>query len=142
MSTPADTASSLLPSTVVGGSSGWTLFIGSLFADPDRQVAFTDTSGQSPNPAWSLDYPTFQVLVRGASREYLEAWTKAKEVKDVLLGIFSLTISGDRWDSVIMLGDIGFVHYDDNERPVFSMNFRCIIEPAVGSLSNRQALPA
>lgn len=141
MASPADAASDFLPNTVVGGSTGWTLKIGRDVATPDQIVVFSDSGGSNPNPKWLLDFPNIQVRVRGAPGGYSEAYAKAKQVSDVLLGIASQNVGSDRWVSVTGLGGIMFTHYDDQERPTFSVNFRLIIEPATSSLTNREALP-
>lgn len=139
MSSPAITAGELLSSAVVGGVSGWTLKFGHIPSEPDQVVVFTDSGGQNPNPRWRLDYPTFQAMIRGKKGEYDVAWNKAKEVKDGLLGIEPFNAANsDRWDGIICMGDIGLVGYDDNERPMLSVNFRAIIEPATGN--HREAL--
>lgn len=135
---PAKVASSLLSSTVVGGVSTWTLRIGYMPDTPDKIVLFTDSGGQNPNPRWRIDYPTFQVRVRAPADGYAEAYSKAREVRDVLLGLDSQTIGTDRWVSLIVLGDIGFMGSDESGRPEFSVNFRAIIEPASGA--NRDSL--
>jgi hypothetical protein len=137
MPSPADTASGLLPATVVGGSSGWLLRVGRMDPSPDKIIAFFDSAGQNPDPRWLLDYPTFQARVRGSINGYPDTYDKAKQVKDVILGLTPQDIGTDRWASVIMLGDIGFMGYDDKERPEFSVNFRAIIHPAANALTQR-----
>lgn len=138
-SSPADVASAMISTSIVDGSTGWPLKIGHIPSSPDQVVVFTDTGGMNPNPAWRLDYPTFQALVRGAKGEYGVAYDKARAVRDALLGIDSVTIGSDRWVSITCLGDIGMAGYDENERPMLSVNFRAIIEPADGA--NREDLP-
>ncbi len=140
MASPAEVAGNQLGSTIVGGSTGWTLRVGNLIDIPDRQVVMYDTGGESPNPAWLVDFYTFQAIIRTSPNAYGEGWTKAKEVKDKLLGMNSQTISGDIWVSVICKGDIGFIGYDDKDRAQFSINFRAIIEPATNSITSREAL--
>lgn len=141
MASPADVASNQLPSTVVGGASGWVRMVGFMPSDPDQVVCFYDTPGRNPNPRWLIDYPSFQAKVRGKPNEYGVAWTKAKEVKDVLLGIASQDIGSDRWVSVTGQGEIMFLEYDDKMRPVFSVNFNAIIQPADNALTNREPIP-
>lgn len=117
----------------------WMLKVGKKVADPDKTVTMYDTGGQTPNPKWAVDFPTIQALVTGAPNGYGDAWTKAREVRDALLGKESFNVTGgDRWVSITCPGDVGFIGYDDKQRPMLSVNFRIIIEPiAVG---NREAL--
>lgn len=134
MISPADEAASLITP-----DANWLIVVGKQIATPDRLVAFFDTGGLTPNPKWAVDYVTIQALVRGAPNSYKEAWVKAREIRDQLLGLEShMATSEDRWVSVTCMGDVGHIGYDDRERPLFSVNFRIIIEPAI--LGNREAL--
>ncbi len=137
---PAEVLGDKLPTTVVEGSTGWALKTGKLPATPDKVVVSYDSGGSNPWPNRLLDFVMVQFRVRANPGGYAEAYTKAREVKDALLGIPSQTIGSDRWVSVTMSGDIAFMGYDDKDRPEFSLNFRCIIEPAASSLTNRESL--
>ncbi len=128
---------------IAGGINGNIIKIGRLPASPDQAMAIVDAPGQAPNPKWLLDYPALQILVRGTIDDYNGAHTQARKVKDLLLGIYSLNVGpdGDRWDSVVMRGDVNYIGPDENSRPVFSLNFGLIIEPAASADTNREALP-
>lgn len=140
MTSPAVYAGGLLGNAIVDGVTGWTLRYGKMVSTPNRVVVLTDSGGQSPNPRWKIDYPTFQARVRGGNGEYAEAYDKAKEVRNKLLGIDSQDLAGgDRLVSIICVGDIGFMGYDENDRPEFSVNFRAIIEPVTAE-PNRESL--
>jgi len=136
----ADNARLLL---IAGGLDGNIIKIGRLPSTPNAVMAIVDAPGQAPNPKWLLDYPALQVLVRGEIDDYAAAQQTARDVKDILLGIYSLNVGpdGDRWNSVLMRGDINYIGPDDNSRPVFSLNFGLIIEPAPSASTNREALP-
>ncbi len=121
-------------------SSGWQIEISAMPKTPDRVVSINDTGGLDPNPKWLIDYPTLQLLVRGKIGDYLATYLEAKAYKDLLLGITSQDISGDRWISVTQNGDLGSIGRDENERPIFAVNFALIIEPQVVAGSNRFAL--
>lgn len=133
MVSPAEMATSQ-----VTAGSGWVIKIGKMVDTPNQIIAFYDSGGQNPNPKWRLDYPTFQVRVRGNKGDYSGAYAKVREVRDALLGIDPFTVSGDRCDGIICFGDIGFMGYDQNDRPEFSVNFRMILEPVNGT--HREAL--
>ena len=120
--------------------SGWQIEVGAMPDSPDQIISINDTGGLEPNPKWLLDYPTLQVMVRGETSGYLETFVEAKAVKDLLLGITSTDINGDRWVSVTQNGDLGFIGRDEKMRPLFSVNFALIIEPQVVANSNRLAL--
>lgn len=139
MISPADTAGNLLETAqVVKGTTGWAIRIGKQSDTPHQLVAMYDTGGQTPNPKWAVDFLTIQALVRAGPNEYNICWQKAREVRDALLGLESQDIDGDRWVSITCQGDIGFVGYDDKERPTCSVNFRIIMEPS--AVGNREAL--
>ena len=135
---PAEVAALRLPNTIVGGSTGWAVYVGKMPPVPDAVVVFYDTGGRSPNPKWAVDYPSIQAMIRGLPNDYGPTWTKAREVRDYLLGLDSVTIGSDRWVSITCPGDVGFIGYDDTMRPSLSINFALIIEPS--SVGNREAL--
>ncbi len=142
MASPAKVAGDKLVSLGVCAATdtpgGWTLKVGNMVANPDRVICMWDTGGLPPNPKWAVDFPTIMASIRGLPNEYSATWDKARQVRDALLGLFSQDLGGDRWVSITCPGDIGFIGYDDKQRPELSINFRLIIEPA--SLGNREAL--
>ncbi len=140
IATPAQVLQDQIPDTVIGGTTGWAIHTGKMPTSPDKVVAAYDSGGSNPWPNRLLDFVMVQFRVRANPGSYGAAYTKAREVKDALLGIPSQDIGGDRWVSVIMQGDIAFMGYDDKDRPEFSLNFRCIIEPAASALSKRESL--
>ena len=121
--------------------SGYTLIIGHGLPDTDKLITFLDTGGEPSNPKWLLDFPTVQVVVRGGANDYKNIWKVAKAIKDLLLGITSQTINGDKYVSVTELSTIAFIGRDDSNRPMFSINFNIIVEPQTNSETNRSALP-
>lgn len=119
---------------------GWNITIGQLPTKPDTAIAILLGPGLPANPKYLLDYPSVQVLVRGDANGYVDAANKAQLVKDVLLGLPSQTVSGDRWVIVTMIGDIIPLGFDEGKRPLFSANFQFTIEPATNAATNRIAL--
>jgi len=141
-SSPADSVSSLLITAGVGvdGDSGWVVKVGKLVTQPNTCIAVYDAPGEAPDPKWLLDYPYFQVMIRGEVDDYAGAYQKAKDVKDVLLGVNAQVVNNDRFDGIIGIGDIAFLKYDEKSRPLFSVNFKAFLEPATSALTNRQPL--
>jgi hypothetical protein len=80
------------------------------------------------------------INIRGEQNAYVETYNKAVHVKSALLGYIPHDRGGDRWDAINMLGDVGFIGYDKNNRPEFSTNFALIIEPAAPTGTNREPL--
>ena len=119
----------------------WAIYISREPVDANEtSLTVFDTGGATPNPKWLLDYPTIQVRIRGATNGYKAAWEKAKDVKDALLANTPQTINGDKWDFINIAGDINHIGYDEADRPIFTINFRLIIEPATSALTQRAAL--
>ncbi len=107
---------------------------------PDKVVMIADTGGLEPNPKFLLDFPSLQILVRGNTSGYLDAFAMIKACKDLLLGFMSSNIDDDQWVSIIVSSDIQSLGQDEESRPMLSVNFRLIIEPSSNSLSNRVSL--
>ena len=129
---------SLLETHVI--TSGWQIEIGAMPPTPDEIIMISDTGGQEPNPKYLIDYPTVQVMVRGAVSGYLVTAREAKAVKDLCLGTDAFVHEGDRIDGIIQNGDLAFVGRDEQQRPLFVINFALFVEPQVVGNSNRVAL--
>lgn len=140
MTSPAVMLHGLVPTTIIDGATGWTSKIGNMVDQPNQLVVFYDTGGQAPNPRWLVDFSMVMVQVRGASNDYNTAYAKIRQVRDSLLGMDSRDVGSDRLVSIVCMGDIGFLNYDDAQRPLFSVNFRVIIEPANDSITQREPL--
>jgi hypothetical protein len=123
-----------------GAPTGWGIFINKQPTTPDTVITAYASGGLDPNPQWLLDFPSLRVQVRGAPGGYVAAQSKAKDVKDALLGLPSQDLNGDRWVSVLMNGDILSLGHDEENRPLFSINFSLIIEPANVAGDNRVPL--
>jgi hypothetical protein len=131
----------LLEAASVGtfaASSGWGIWIGKQPAKPDTSITLFDDGGFAPDPKFLLDRPTLRVLVRGSEWGYTGAYSKAQAVKDTLLGDDRQTVGGTLYVGIIMTGDIAFIQYDDNNRPIFSLNFQIWREPS--DATNRSAI--
>jgi len=126
---------------VVGAATGWRLGIGRITDDPDTQIVIWDAPGEHPWPHVLLDYPYFQVMVRGAPDGYHDARQKAQDVYDELVGIYPITFSsGDRLDAITVVGTVGSVGFDQRNRPLISANYRSIYEPAPSTYTHRTPL--
>ncbi len=125
---------------VVASGNAWTIRVGQMTEDADEMLAVFDTPGAPPNPLWLLDFPTVQVMIRGAIDGYDAAWTKGRNVKDALLGRAPEVKNSDSFDAINGLGDLMFLRYDTKNRPLFSVNFNLIVEPATSGFATRTVL--
>lgn len=103
---------------------GTDLFIGELPETPNQCCTIVDTGGYETKigPYYS---PTVQMLFRGDVGEYEETYSLAQAVT-ILLHEYSGTPSGSTfyYTGIWSLGDPFFIGVDENERPLFSINFR------------------
>ena len=100
------------------------LFVGEMPTTPDACVTVYDTGGYAPEPGYVYERPTVQVAVRGARDGYLVAHTLAQDVRDVLNGDVNDSINSARYIAIWCESDVLFAGYDDNHRPLFTVNFR------------------
>jgi len=125
------------PASTTIDTKDWVITYGKLAAEPMAVVNIRVTAGQTANPKFLLDYPAAQCLIRGHKGKYTEAKKIAYRVKDILLGITSQTVKGIHWVAITMQGDVLYLGNDENDCPMFSVNFQCIIEPPTNSDTNR-----
>ena len=100
------------------------LFINKMPSSPDNVVSIHDASGESPEVNYTYEKPGVQIRVRGAKGGYKAAHEQAQDIRNFLHPTGNLTINGARYVGIWAEGDIIPLGDDDNERPLFSMNFR------------------
>lgn len=106
---------------------GWPIYEGK-FPDSEAQcILVRDTGGLRPEVKIAIDYPSVQVMVRSGKMGYLAAAEKADQVKLVLHAIDSAPAAFPELTSCILAAEKTFVGYDSDERPVWSVNFNCIL---------------
>lgn len=119
----------------------WDIWTGRQTTSIDRAVTLYDSGGLAANPRWLLDYPSVQVRVRGGVNDYKLAHEKAKLARDLVLGVPSYTATnGDRIVQVNAIGEIGFIGWDDANRPEWVFNLSMIIEPVLTPQTHREPL--
>jgi len=124
----------------LGASSDWGIFTGREPTDPDTAVTVYDTPSAPSNPKFLLDEPSIQTRIRGAINGYLGGYDKAQEIKDLLLGIPKQVIGQATYVGIWQTSDIMFLKFDDNDRPLFTINWRMFREPFTPSGTNRESL--
>lgn len=120
------------------GAGGWVL-IKSWMPDsttmPHKMVALSETGGMAPALSVELDYPSFQVRVRGdvapaSTSAYVDARAEAESIKLALHGLGgvmlpSSSVAGARYYvQVAAMQEPALMQYDGAQRPVIVCNFR------------------
>ena len=119
-----------------GGTSDYGVFISNVPTSPGAVIVLNRAGGLPDNPKWAVDYPAIQAIVRGKENASDAAYVKIKAVKDVLLGRESgllPAVAGittpEYVTSITLMGNILPLGRDDNNRILYSVNFRLIVEP-------------
>lgn len=106
------------------GTFGIDIFISKEPTTPHACVTVFDTGGENPDAHLVYDKPTVQVRVRGAKGSYEAAFVTAQAVRAALHGQANVVKNGTTYIGVWAVGDIMFIGYDDNDRPLLTINFR------------------
>lgn len=110
------------------GSTGWMLRYRALTPIPVRQVVVTPSGGLPQEGKAPVDRPAFQVMIRGSSVDGGSLETKVDAVI-AALNLFDGTLTGlysavpRVYVDVQKQGDTLFLGLDDNQRPIYSVNF-------------------
>ncbi|GAF75064.1 unnamed protein product [marine sediment metagenome] len=105
------------------GSTGWQLVYRDFHPEPDQQVVITESGGfPQENPRVGLDYPTFQVRIRGSSDAGSSLEAKAEAV-DTALNFYNATVGGVKYLDVLRQGDRLYLGRDESHRPTYSLNY-------------------
>lgn len=103
------------------------LFVSKEPDTPDAAVTIYDGVGGPPDVQHRLDYPGVQVRIRGARNNgYAAAYSLAEDIKLVLNGYAGKIINSTTYVLIRATTDILFLGYDDNDRPMFVINFDII----------------
>lgn len=100
------------------GTENTDLFAAAQPDDPDDCITVYETGGFKPELAANIEYPTFQVLVRG--NDYVSARQKVGQIYKSLQGNTSLFMLIQAMQSPVSLGQ------DQKKRWEFSVNFKVI----------------
>lgn len=123
-----------------GGTAAFSLFVGSWPEAPSACVLINATGGLPPEPRLLLNYPSVQVVVRGAPSGYVAARNKMTQIVNALIGLVPGVISGDTYRGCIQIGEVATLGQDDKTRQLFSANFRFFVEPAAIPGGHRVAI--
>lgn len=108
---------------VVTSEADWKIFLGYMPESPNRCVCVYETPGLAPEARWEVDYPDFQVKVRGNAEDYQAVRAKLQAIFDFLhsgqADVGAAYVSIDAKNSgPLSLGQ------DEQKRPSLVQNYR------------------
>jgi hypothetical protein len=110
-----------------GAEGGWPVRIGRQAGTSARSIAIMELPGSAPEVKVAINYPSLQLLVRGDKTEYAVTRDRAQALFEALHAIDTPDTDFPELTACLAIHDPGFIGYDDLERPMFSLNFRCIL---------------
>jgi len=126
MSDPATDIAALIEELNLG-TLGTDLFVNEEPGKPDATITVFDSGGVSPDLTFdgeNIYYPTVMVRVRGRTDKQAITYDLAESIRDALHGLYQTTVDGTVYLLVQASGDIVRVGRDENNRPMFTVNFR------------------
>lgn len=115
------------------GTVGTSIFIGLMPDSPDAAVVLYESPGPGVIEHFgggiSLDHITIQVSVRGARDDYPTARNLADDIRKYLAAVTEETVSGVRILRMRPEGYVNSIGRDDEDRPLFTMNFIATVVP-------------
>ena len=126
MNSPAyDIAAMLDGDSALGLTLATDLFIGEIPGTVSgRCVAVYDSGGEPAQSGYKYERPYVQVRVRGAKGGNQSAFSLAESIATFLHDTANYTINAARYVGIWKLDEPGFVGWDDNRRPLYTVNFR------------------
>lgn len=79
-----DIGAALVTAGVANLTGPWKLNLGYLQDAPDTAICVVPSGGRAPEQRWAVDYPLFNVTIRGAPDGYQAARQKAQDVFEAL----------------------------------------------------------
>ena len=115
----------LISSSVAEGAFGTDLFISTMPDSPSTCTCLFDhPSWHPPESNYTMEYPSLQILNRGAKGAYVTASAKAKSIYDELHALTYTTQGGSIYKSIVADSIPFFIGNDEKGRPLFSCNYR------------------
>ncbi|MFZ7945662.1 minor capsid protein [Neobacillus sp. 19] len=97
---------------------------------PDACAVVKLTGGFPPSQWTGKKQPSFQIRVRGKANDPAEVETRAYALNKSLMNLRDVIIGED---SVVIIramhSEPFYIGNDDNNRPIYSMNFDCVVRP-------------
>lgn len=111
---------------------GTNLFLAVMPETPDVCVAVYENSGNRPTftmgaAPWAIDRPLIQVICRAGRGDYPTARDKAEQIRALLGAVVDQTMSGIPVMRIESQGSVTPMGEDENQRPMVSVNFECMV---------------
>ncbi len=131
-SAAVDTASYLASqgAGTFGGLTGWAVYVAKEPTLPDSTITVYDTAGFLPDPDNGVFMPGIQIRIRDSANDYRTAYSKAEEVRDILIYPTDVVLGGTTYIGWFQQGSIEQIGFDDNDRVIVVLNFNIIRQEA------------
>jgi hypothetical protein len=88
------------------------------------------TGGFPPSQWTGKKQPSFQIIVRGKANGQAEVESRAYAIHEALMNLREVMIGAE---SIVIIRAVSsvpiYVGNDENNRPLYSMNFDCVVRP-------------
>jgi len=105
----------------------WPIFEATFPDQTNQCILVKVTGGRQPEVRIAIDYPSMQILIRSMPQNYIVARAKAEEIWQILQAIPSEPPAYPELTSAVAVTQPIFVGYDEEDLPVWSVNFNLII---------------
>jgi hypothetical protein len=113
--------------TDTSSSSEWPIHLGFMPDGQDQVIALTELPGGQPETKWNVDFPAFQVIVRGQPYEYDTARTKIQAAFVALHNTDSTEFAGTDYKLVVGATSAPTpLGRDEQNRPSLAWTFNVI----------------
>ena len=103
-------------------STGWRLCYRDPIPTPARVICVVPSGGFRQDGKAPIDRPTFQLLIRGSSQDGAALETKVNDAVRAL-NCFDGLLNGWYYADIQKQGDVLWLGRDENQRPLYSVNF-------------------
>jgi hypothetical protein len=117
------------------GVLGTNLFLAVMPDKPDDMTCVYEATGNIPQftfgaDPWAIDRPLIQVTCRAPRGDYPVARDRAELIRVLLGKVANQTLSGLHVLRISPQGSVNPIGEDDNQRPVVTVNFECMVRYA------------
>ena len=125
-STAEDISAILSSESTLGLTEGTDLFIGRMQNEPSNCIVIYDLGGRAPMLALKKAQSSYYysgVSVQVRNNKYAAGYSTIDGIFQYLHGLHGITISGTYYALIKALDNPDILRYDENDRPIFVVNF-------------------